>query len=47
MVTKINYRKNKNGVLIGTFRTSKRGNVSFTGNSRRSIRKKVTKYDFK
>jgi len=47
MVTKITYKKNKFGVLVGRIKTPKRGNVSFTGNSRRSIRKKVTKYDFK
>jgi len=47
MVTKILYRKNKFGGLTGTIKTRKRGKVSFTGSSKRAIRKKVTNYDFK
>ena len=46
-ITKISYRKNKHGVLIGTFKSKTRGPISFTGSSKRKIRKAVTNYDFK
>jgi hypothetical protein len=46
-ITKVTYRKNKNGVLIGSFRSKSRGIINFTGSSKRRIRKAVTNYDFK
>jgi hypothetical protein len=46
-ITKVNYSRNKYGVLIGSFKSKNRGIINFTGNNKRQIRKSVTNYDFK
>lgn len=39
--------KNNYGVLVGTFKSRTRGNISFCGRNKKAIRKAVTNYDFK